>query len=66
MSELKPCPFCGGEGKKEGTIINGKNIVTIVCRECGATGPFRVVNHPRVKDENNPAIEAWNHREVVE
>ena len=48
MTELKPCPFCGGEAKLSS---NGKEVV---CLGCEALGPFC--------DTEAEAIEAWNRR----
>ena len=36
MSELKPCPFCGGDGSLN-TNVNAK-IVFGSCWDCGARG----------------------------
>lgn len=49
MSELKPCPFCGGEAK----LYSGR-IKYVFCKECFAT-------NEDVKTESE-AIEAWNTR----
>ena len=53
MSELKPCPFCGGEA----SIAKGHDgelLPWVMCRECGAeTYCF---------DSVAEAIEAWNRR----
>ena len=57
MSELLPCPFCGGEAETfAGIIIGGKNENVIVeCANCGAK-VFRI--------QEAEAIEAWNTRHV--
>lgn len=62
MAELKKCPFCGGKPRKEATQHSGLNIFFVVCDGCGAAGPIFSVPNPRVKDDDNPAIKAWNHR----
>ena len=38
MTELKPCPFCGGEA--EFRIVSGEEYkaLAVVCSDCGATG----------------------------
>ena len=59
MSELKPCPFCGGKGVfiKGSRSIHGDNPYTFAvhCAECRANnGEFF-----RTKEE---AIAAWNRR----
>lgn len=58
MSELKPCPFCGGEAK----LVNTWNcLCQIICRSCGANigGIKRHPNDFRTRDE---VIAAWNSR----
>lgn len=62
MIELKPCPFCGGKAEKKGQSYTGENYVFILCSRCGASGPIMTTKQPRIKDEDNPAIEAWNRR----
>jgi Lar family restriction alleviation protein len=52
--ELKPCPFCGGEGKIDGTswtTRDGKEQAWVTCKKCGAYGP-----------SSTDAIAAWNRR----
>jgi len=43
MSELKPCPFCGGEAEER---ITAKNTADpkymIACKECGCKTPTTV------------------------
>ena len=62
MSELKPCPFCGGEVEERGGSCNyGKHTMTldIKCGECGTIFKFKS------NWKLNPipeAIEAWNRR----
>lgn len=50
-TELKPCPFCGGEKIK---AVHGKWMWWCKCGECGAESAIR-----NTKAE---AIEAWNRR----
>jgi len=55
-TELKPCPFCGGDEYLrpiEGLIESRK----YVCCPCGAYGPFG--------DCDIGAIEAWNKRHCI-
>lgn len=54
MSELKPCPFCGGEAK---IVKSPENEYIAICRnkQCNASVGF----FPNTRKE---AIEAWNRR----
>ena len=59
MSELKPCPFCGGEAniaynaKRKDAYGRDIEGTAICCENCGATIFYR---------SNRLAIEAWNRR----
>lgn len=55
MSELKPCPFCGGNAKlmTYKTPTFGE-VFYVACRVCG--------NETKVKLADEEAIEAWNRR----
>lgn len=63
---LKPCPFCGGEAKKQAKEVNGLRAIYVVCEKCGASSGIYKTHNPRVKDEENPAIKAWNRREPID
>ena len=40
MSDLKPCPFCGGEAEHSvGKTGDGRPWHYVECIECGASGP---------------------------
>ncbi len=52
MTDLKPCPFCGGEPKSK--LSNGW--MWIECRDCGAKGPAERFGHGGDHDG------AWNKR----
>ena len=50
MTELKPCPFCGGEAEVRGTY----RTIYVCCLWCGAeSGEYSDVGQ---------AIRAWNRR----
>ncbi len=51
-TELKPCPFCGGEAK----IVNDEEfeVFFAICKHCNAS--------TRLFDDEVVAIEAWNRR----
>lgn len=56
MSELKPCPFCGGEAHLSDMNEYGEYLVECVndfCNVMPSTFPFRT---------EDAAIEAWNRR----
>lgn len=55
MSELKPCPFCGGKADAQNTYAIG--VWEAFCTVCGAhTG------YPAGGCTEAEAIEAWNRR----
>lgn len=62
QTELKHCPFCGGEIEERGGLCNyAKEIMTLdlKCKRCGTVFKFKskwIVNPFR------EAIEAWNRR----
>ena len=53
MSELKPCPFCGGEAILESNKLRYGTIHSAYCQKCGAeiTG-----------FSEHEAVAAWNRR----
>ena len=53
MSELKPCPFCGGEAILESNKLRYGTIYSAYCQKCGAeiTG-----------FSEHEAVAAWNRR----
>ena len=77
MTELKPCPFCGGKAlyyegyqRDDGTFVKGK----VVCKKCGCfktskglaehlgTIYYGFVGSEIEKQVSETAIEAWNNR----
>ena len=65
MTELKPCPFCGGEAEPiVARVDESTKTYSVICTQC-YTGIFR----PRMKGmewcayrTENEAIDAWNKR----
>lgn len=64
MTELKPCPFCGGEAtplycehgdRYTSNIYYPSKRGTIKCKSCEIT-------LPRVYSKVSKAVEAWNRR----
>ena len=78
MTELKPCPFCGGtklkiDSKKsnntkwEDGIRYSHHVVTVRCNRCFTRGPvagvfLRGTSYHAVDAGKDKAIEAWNRR----
>ena len=64
MTELKPCPFCGGIPKKIDTfnVAAGHklNFAYVECSHCGASA--RPYHESITKNFEERAIEAWNRR----
>lgn len=64
MTELKPCPFCGGEAEfyPAACIEQGWYIATVQCVSCAA----QVCSKPGLdraeQEANESSIEAWNTR----
>ena len=49
MSELKPCPFCGGNNLESG---GDDKYVGVRCRDCEAVGPNHYITYPHAHDWN--------------
>ena len=69
MSELKKCPFCGGEGKYHRGVcrVEGKgfsDFVVVFCKECNARTKKILYNKNKhgVDGEYDEAKDAWNGR----
>lgn len=60
MTEIKPCPFCGGKADSDSWLTN-KNMVHgtgwIGCRNCRC-----FINYVKGNSGKKLAIEAWNRR----
>ena len=71
LTELKPCPFCGGEAfLEEGTraFIHGKStrVAYIRCRRCNArSNRYDLAEFGKTStsaEARKLAVEAWNRR----
>ena len=60
MSELKRCPFCGGEAKIDKTITN---TVSVECKVCHASSRIILCTEGDIEEK---AIEEWNTRKPME
>ena len=64
MSDLKPCPFCGGN-EVQLYIDDGLGVFSyyyeIICRHCGLSNKSIYANRDRVE---NAAIKHWNTRPI--
>ena len=63
MTELKLCPFCGGEAeliREKNKHANGKSGSVIRCKACGAKSAWQQLSHSYSCDDE--AIKWWNFR----
>jgi len=68
MSELKPCPFCGGSDleitpRKAHDDNDREYAKAVHCRDCMTVGPHEVGIGWCETDEE--AVEAWNRRAPI-
>nr|DAO12410.1 MAG TPA: restriction alleviation protein [Caudoviricetes sp.] len=56
MTELKPCPFCGGTGERWNVVSTSKKrpLSWVKCKLCGATTASY--------GTEEQAVNAWNRR----
>ena len=69
MTEIKPCPFCGGKGAIKSKVVNGKACIFIMFSDCYAAGPIYAcpasMMPKRITSDSQifkPVIEQWNRR----
>ena len=61
MTELKPCPFCGGKAKRRYEMPYS----WIECAACKAASSF-AFDEQEQRDGMKIAVEAWNRRDGVQ
>lgn len=66
MSELKPCPFCGGEPvfHEASQISETWFVASVNCRSCCAQVVSRGMETKTAEMANESAIAAWNKRVI--
>lgn len=57
MSELRECPFCGGEVELWDNKLE-RRLYGVICKECDCMTPYF--------ESEVEAIEAWNRREPID
>lgn len=57
MTNLKPCPFCGGKA----SLVYLEPVSWVVCQKCGAVSAMARDSY-EVGDSKEKAAEAWNRR----
>lgn len=71
MTELKPCPFCGGEAQlvRKSAVDIAAEAVFVECKKCGAISPIYSIPlnriPPRAKTDSEcfaSVRAAWNRR----
>lgn len=65
MSDLKPCPFCGGKASKESREYgNGSTYAWVFCLKCGCSTPKIPISLDySARDKAN---DLWNKRARME
>lgn len=62
MTDMKPCPFCGG---KATLLYVGDSTWQVICDKCGSCSDYYNEEwEPDNQPEGKEAIKAWNTRQV--
>ena len=69
MSELKPCPFCGGKARMKhgypGKQRKGMRQAVVQCEMCGCrTVTYQQLAYQAWRDVDMHAAEVWNRRVI--
>lgn len=64
MSELKRCPFCGGEARLQ--RWHRKSDYYVICKECGCRTPLFQYQFDSKEERRKDAINTWNNRKPLE
>ena len=59
-TELKPCPFCGGEALLEEFTVRKGFEACVVCSGCLVTMP--TITYDTQKEATEAVVEDWNRR----
>jgi len=62
MTELKPCPFCGGEAKTGIDNDAGRFRAFAYCTKCGARVEYKPEGFKRLREMVEEVAEIWNKR----
>lgn len=60
-SDLKPCPFCGGEAGVMTVYDMPPDVLVVCCTKCGARGPECTKEGYAITDSQT-TLSAWNRR----
>lgn len=65
-TELKPCPFCGGEGEICERTVFYDHAKIIRCKRCGAMTRLVMMEHPFAKEKGTIKAERYTPEQAVE
>lgn len=64
--ELKPCPFCGGEGEICERTVFYDHAKIIRCKRCGAMTSLVMMKHPFAEEKGTIKAERYTPEQAVE
>ena len=65
MSELKPCPFCGGDAVLDGRSDDVRVRCEVGCQAEGPTFYFHSEDYDAIEKAESDARDAWNRRAAL-